>query len=226
MDYLFGTPFKLEQNKEMYHFNSDSELLGRFLNLKNTDRVLDVGTNNGVLLCYASMHNPTGLCGIDLFPEVIALCRSNLEYNGIKAELFAIPLQEFEHEPFTAVVCNPPFFTTTNNSLKSENPYLRAARHSDFLSIQELFVHSRRLLEPGGSLSLVIPYVCLEEVQEAAKDNGFTLVRLASVYDRPGGEIKRLLMEFRYGSLTELRIEPIRYLDRLHEKSEKLSENR
>lgn len=217
MDYLFGTPYRLEQKKGMYHFNSDSELLGRFIRLKETDRVLDVGTNNGVLLCYAALQKPEALCGIDLFPEVIELCRSNLQYNHIDAKLYAIPLQQFEQERFTAVVCNPPFFTNMNASLKSENPYLRAARHSDFLTIPELFFHSARLLETGGSLSIVIPYVLLEEVLQAAKANAFSLARLASVFDQPGGSIKRILAEFLYQKSCSLSIEAIRYMDRLHE---------
>ena len=33
MDYLFGTPYEIEQPKDMYHFSSDSELLGRFLKI-------------------------------------------------------------------------------------------------------------------------------------------------------------------------------------------------
>ena len=87
MDYLFATPYEIQQDPSGYHFSSDTELLGRFLTLNEDDRVLDVGTNNGALLCYAALHDPELLAGIDLFPEVIALAEKNLTANGIRAEL-------------------------------------------------------------------------------------------------------------------------------------------
>ena len=225
MDYLFGTPYRIEQGREMYHFNSDSELLGRFLRLKENDRVLDVGTNNGVLLCYAALQKPERLTGIDLFPEVLDLCARNLAYNGIAAELYATPLQQFEHAPFTALICNPPFFTTANASLKSQNRYLRAARHTDFLALSDLFFHGSRLLEPGGTLTLIIPHAVTDEAFAAAAEQDFHLRRIAAVYDHPSSRskpagIKRCLLEFVLYSKTTIEVEPMRYLDRLHAKEE------
>ena len=49
-DYLGGTGYTLEQKKEMYHFNSDTELLGKFVQVKKTDSVLDIGCASGALL--------------------------------------------------------------------------------------------------------------------------------------------------------------------------------
>ena len=53
-DYLGGTGYTLEQKKEMYHFNSDTELLGRFVQVKKTDSVLDIGCASGALLLYCA----------------------------------------------------------------------------------------------------------------------------------------------------------------------------
>ena len=52
-DYLHYHPdYKVAQHKDMYHFNSDTCLLGEFININKNDNVLDVGTNNGALLVY------------------------------------------------------------------------------------------------------------------------------------------------------------------------------
>ncbi len=217
MDYLFGTPFQIEQPEEMYHFSSDSELLGRFLKIKPDDRVLDVGTNNGVLLLYAAMHKPVLLAGIDLFEEVIRTARRNLQENGIDAELTAVPLQEYVHEPFTRVICNPPFFTNRKNSLKKENRYLRAARHDDHLSLSDLFHYSAGLLKTSGSLSLILSAEKAADAFLIAGHEGFVPARVAAVYDREGGILKRILLEWKYQGEADLSVEAIRYLDRLHE---------
>ena len=55
-DYLPGTPYLLIQPEGMYHMNSDTELLGRFLKIRHKDTVLDIGTHTGALLMYAGMH--------------------------------------------------------------------------------------------------------------------------------------------------------------------------
>ena len=216
MDYLYGTPFEIEQPKDMYHFSSDSELLGRFLKIGRNDTVLDIGTNNGVLLMYASMQQPKKLAGIDLFEAVIETAERNLKRNGIEAELSATPLQNYRHEPFTQLICNPPFFTNRNDSLKKENPYLRAARHDDTLPLKDLFQCSAGLMQKGGTFSVILPYDRFLSALSLAETEAFALSRMAAVYDREGGKWKRILLAFRYREDADLQVEPIRYLDRLH----------
>jgi len=216
-DYLYSTPYTILQKENMYHFNSDSELLGRFCRIEKEDTVLDIGTNNGVLLHYASLHEPRAMCGIDLFPEVIETARENLAYNHLEAELQVTPLQEFEHEPFSCILCNPPFFTTQREDLKSENPYRRAARFTDTLSIHDLFLHAARLSCQTGRLSVIYPHSLMQEVLETASSNQFFLTRLQAVYDQKGGEVRRCLMEFSKEKKDTLEVMPIAWLNRLHE---------
>ena len=53
IDYLHNHPnFKVCQHKDMYHFNSDTCLLGDFIKINENENVLDIGTNNGALLLY------------------------------------------------------------------------------------------------------------------------------------------------------------------------------
>lgn len=216
MDYLFATPYEIQQDPSGYHFSSDTELLGRFLTLNEDDRVLDVGTNNGALLCYAALHDPELLAGIDLFPEVIALAEKNLTANGIRAELSVSSLQTFRHDPFTVIVCNPPYFESLPEELKNRNPYLYAARHRDYLSVLELFEHSRRLLEPGGRIMLVYPSELSRDVFTGAGETGFVLSRFCPVYDTQDGILKRFLLEFTLEREMPLKLLRPVYLDCLH----------
>ena len=57
--------YKAVQHKDMYHFNTDTCLLGEFIKIKKDDKVLDVGTNNGALLVF--IRNKGGIAtGIDI----------------------------------------------------------------------------------------------------------------------------------------------------------------
>ncbi|MBR2793227.1 MAG: methyltransferase [Solobacterium sp.] len=217
MDYLYKTPYRIRQGKDMYHFSCDSELLGRFLTPRPEDTVLDIGTNNGVLLLYAFLHGPKSLSGIDLFDEVIELAKENLEQNGAFGDLRVCSLQEYEGGPFSLVVCNPPFFTSTKESLKSRNPYRRAARFTDTLTPRELFVHSRRLLCSEGRLDVIYPHEMMDEILSEAESAGLYLSRLQVAYDHRRGKAKRALMEFVRRNEEHLHVLPCVYLDRLHE---------
>ena len=154
-DYLNGTPYTMIQKDGLYHFSSDTELLGRFMTVRRRDTVLDIGCSSGALLLYAARHNPASLCGIDLFDEVLDAARVNLEANGVTAELIKTKVQDFRGRQFSLIVCNPPYFNTGNPSLVSDNPLIAAARHEEYLTIQELFASVSCLLSDSGRFMMV-----------------------------------------------------------------------
>ena len=68
--YLNNTDLILYQELNMYHFNSDTTLLGKCINIGAKDEVLDIGCNNGAVFLYAALYHPKELEGIDLHPEI------------------------------------------------------------------------------------------------------------------------------------------------------------
>ena len=50
LDYLGGTNILIDQGKEFYRMNSDTELLGRFIRIKHQHRFLEMGCNTGAVL--------------------------------------------------------------------------------------------------------------------------------------------------------------------------------
>ena len=76
--------YKVVQHEDMYHFNTDTCLLGEFLDFKDNLSVLDIGTNNGALLLYSSLLKPKNIVGIDLNNEALEIAKKNLEMNNVK----------------------------------------------------------------------------------------------------------------------------------------------
>lgn len=212
-DYLYGTSYTLMQGEHMFHFNSDTELLGSFMHVHKRDSVLDVGTNNGALLLYAASYGASSLCGIDLFEEVIELAQSNLALNHLNAELYAVPLQKFSHDPFDAIVCNPPYFDTKSDHLKNQNMYLRAARHTDFLPLNDLFFHVNQLLKDNGSFCLVYRPDYLNTVLQTASLNHLYPERIRIAYASKNKQAKTILLSFCKRKDTHLTIEQPAFLN-------------
>ena len=75
---------KLYQDDEMFCINTDTMVLGEFLEVYRNDVVLDIGTNTGALMLYASLFNPRRLVGIDINNKALELARKNMELNNVK----------------------------------------------------------------------------------------------------------------------------------------------
>lgn len=213
MDYLHGTDCQILQHPDMFHSNSDTELLGCFMHVRRKDRVLDIGTNNGALLLYAAKHHPCYMHGIDLFEEVIQTARANAELNRVEMHFTVSRLQEFQSDPFDLIVCNPPYFHTQNEQLKNENRYLRAARHQEYLCLDDLFSNVRRLLKDNGRFDMVYRPTDLFRVFTCARQYGFFCNRMRIAYAAENRQAKTVLLEFQKKKSGETRIEAPAFLN-------------
>ena len=213
-DYLPGTEFTLVQQDDMYHFNSDTVLLGRFMKAKQKDSVLDIGCASGALLLYASLHHPRQITGIDLFEEVLDQARLNLERNHVQAELVCTRVQDYKPtEQFDVIVCNPPYFDTENEELISTNPYLACARHEANLTMDELFRNVRRLLRTNGHFYLVHRASRLNELHQTSSAYGLQAVTMIPVYKNRTSGASGVLLEYCFGKKRQLRIGQPVYLN-------------
>lgn len=213
-DFLYGTGYRITQGKNLYHFNSDSELLGHFLRLKHSDTVLDIGTGSGVLLLYAAAQKPKELHGIDLFDEVIAQAADNCKRNGVEAFFTKAKVQEYTGGPFDAILCNPPYFKTDNPALISEDEKIAAARHEVYLTPEDLFASALRLSKDSGRLFMVHRASRLNELLFMADAYGWRAVRMRIAYASQKGIAKSVLLELRRHTKQELKIEPPAFLDK------------
>lgn len=207
-DYLPGTPYTILQNPQLYQMNSDSELLGQFIRVRHDDHVLDIGCGSGVLMLYALQQKPASVCGIDLFPEITEAARINIERNGLEAELYTGRVQDFVHERFDLIICNPPYFSNSNPQLHSESKYIDAARHDTHLTIEELFAAVSGLLKQKGRFAVVYRPEGMNRIMHAAYSHGMCPAVIQPVRDIKKNKIRTVLMEFVFGTNrdTEFRI--------------------
>lgn len=208
-DYLPETTLEIKQRKDMFRINSDTHYLGKFICVKEDESVLDVGCNNGALLLYASLFHPKVLVGIDYFQEALTLAQENMKHNQVEAEFIHTKIQNFNHSPFDVIICNPPFFKVNENSNVNvnESEYLRVARHEEMLTLEELFIHVRRLLKDEGRFYLVHRTMRLTEIVEEALKNGFKIKRLKPIYDENREHSTSCLFEIIKGKNNQVLVE-------------------
>ena len=193
--------FYLRHDRCAMKVGTDGVLLGAWTPVPIADgtqvvRILDVGTGCGLIARMLMQRCPEAeVEGIDIDEAAVEQACEN----GVKA--YCSSLQEWQivnrkssnRKSYDLVVSNPPYF---RNSLKNPDAGRQLARHTDSLSYEELFLHSRRLLVPNGQLALILPAETEAEVIELATQHSLYCTRMTRVYGRAGKAAKRILLLF------------------------------
>lgn len=184
IDYLPNhQEIKLYQDDEMFCINTDTMVLGEFLNIYRNDTVLDIGTNNGALLLYASRFNPRKLIGIDINEKAINLAKKNMELNNIKNyELKVIDASLYVSEEVDVIIFNPPYFKTKEDN-KSNNDYLTLAKHEGQFTLKKMVETINRNLKNNGTLYFLFQTSRLNEVLSELTAKNIIVKEMQFVYD-------------------------------------------
>ncbi len=192
--------FSVDDSRCAMKVGTDGVLLGAWLSIttrKKKIAVLDIGTGSGLVALMLAQRFPSAtITAIDIDNEAILQASSNFASSPWTDRLNAInvPLQDFlPDEHFDLIVSNPPYFV---NSLKNPDAARSTARHTGSLSYEDLIRHSNRLLDPYGSLALVLPAEAEEPIISLAKSYDFYPIQLTRVSTRRGKEPKRILVTF------------------------------
>ena len=155
-DYLPNTSIYLYQRKDMFRLNTDTALLGQFMKVRKNETLLDIGTNNGALLLYASLTCKSKMIGIDVQVEACELAKKNCDYNQLEnVEIFHQDIKDFKCEAVDVIVCNPPYFKVTHEKQLNLNEYRRIARHEHYLTLDVLIQKVSECLKDKGRFYLV-----------------------------------------------------------------------
>ena len=154
-DYLPDTQIYLYQRKDMFRMNTDTALLGHFMKVKQGESVLDIGTNNGALLLYASRLTKGKLIGVDVLKEACELAKENLRLNGVDAQIIHSDIKDVEVEKVDVIVCNPPYFQVTSPQQLNEAHFKQVARHEVYLTLDTLLSKVEELLRDYGRFYMV-----------------------------------------------------------------------
>ncbi len=185
LDYIpHHEELKIYQDTDMFLINSDTEALGEFIEVYKNDSVLDMGTNTGALLLYASIFNPKKLTGLDINEKALKLAKQNLDYNNIiNYELICDNIVTFRHEPYDVIICNPPYFETKEDN-KAVNEFKNLAKHESILNLKSLVKSISANLKDNGTLYFLFLTSRLEEVVLELAKNNLTIKEMKFVFDK------------------------------------------
>lgn len=198
MDYLPShQEIKLIQNKNYFCMNTDSCLLGEFYELNDGETLLDIGTNNGVLLLYSLLKGKGILFGVDIFQEAIDLAYKNLELNNLKAKLFCQDVKTLQIAKLDVIISNPPYFVKEQSTLTEKETFLYA-KFEYSLSLDDLFSFVSKHLKDKGRFYLVHRYLRRNEIINFALKYNLKVLKEKDVFDQRVNKYIQVLFCFTF----------------------------
>jgi tRNA1Val (adenine37-N6)-methyltransferase len=212
LDTLFDGKIKILQSRSGYRFSLDAVLLAHFVNPRPGNKVIDLGTGNGVIpLMLAHLHPSISIAGVELQHSMAARAASNVRFNGLESRIdilqgdvraigkIALP------QSFAVVVCNPPFRQPTSGRLSVDGER-RIARHEMKGGLND-FIHAGAfLLGGGGRLAMIYPAVRCIDLLAAMRRARIEPKRLRMVHSFAGAEAALVLVEGNKGGRPGLEV--------------------
>lgn len=209
LDYLPGTDIYIYQHKKMFRMNTDTALLGNFMQIHEGEKVLDIGTNNGALLLYAKAYNPGLLIGVDIQEKACEIARKNMAYHNLQnIRIIQGDIKSLTLEKVDVIVSNPPYFKVPNLQRVNENEAIRIARHETHLTLQELIHCVDRLLKDGGRFYLVHRSDRIVDIACALREAKLEIKQIKFAYNEQKEDARSVLIEAVKGANIGCRVLP------------------
>lgn len=159
-------------------------------------RILDIGTGTGLIaIMMAQRFEEAKIIGIEINVEAAQEATTNMLSSiwneRLECQNTSLQNSSFD-QPFDVVVCNPPYF---ENTTKSNNEQRTTAKHTDSLSLNEIFKKMDTLLALNGELMLVYPSENVQNIQNDLTFFGLYLNEICWVKGNKKSKVKRALMK-------------------------------
>lgn len=208
LDNLVNTSFDIYQYDDMFKYNTDTVILADFATIRKKDVVLDIGTNNGALLLYASLRTNNKLIGVEIQPRAAALALENLKINNIvnEYEIICSDIDDVILPLVDCILANPPYFPIKEKSKVSKTKELEIAYHETTLDLEKLIKNSSRLLKDKGRLNIVHRASRMIDIIALMHKYQLEPKRLQLVYSANDPMAKSVLIEAHKRGKSELKV--------------------
>lgn len=174
---------------------TDGVLLGAWVQVGSTQKILDVGTGTGLIALMLAQRSTAQIDAIDIDKSAYKQACRNVLASPFAGQIcvFHSSFADFSTDSkYDLIVSNPPYFS---QSLKSPDEKRSKARHDDLLPLEELIAGSMPLLSEKGRIALILPVEQDQKLTDILTQNQLYRTRQTNVLPTPSGAIKRILVE-------------------------------
>ncbi|MCV3762713.1 tRNA1(Val) (adenine(37)-N6)-methyltransferase [Companilactobacillus farciminis] len=160
-DTIANSGVKINQDKTLYSFNLDTILLYNFANPAKKGKVVDLCAGNGAIGLSLSSKTSAQIYLVEIQKELANLAQQSIVDNNLSGQVTLINddlknVQKYiAHDTVDTVVCNPPYFKVTDQTVVKDNSVLAIARHELKANLKDILTAIKILLKENSHAYLV-----------------------------------------------------------------------
>jgi tRNA1Val (adenine37-N6)-methyltransferase len=213
-DTLFEGKLSVIQSRAGYRFSIDALLLARFAVVRKGNRVIDLGTGNGVVaLILASSEPSLKITGLELQAEMAERAARSAALNGLSDRVSIVqgdvraPERIFSAGSFDIAVCNPPYRRLASGRI-NPNGEKRVARHEIKANLSDFVRAAAYLLRRGGAMAVVYPATRMTDLIQTMREEALEPKRVRLVHSFESSEAALVMAEGIKEARSGLKIMP------------------
>ena len=214
LDELGRKGYRILQDPGAFCFGVDAVLLADFAEASRSDRVLDLGTGNGILPLLLDARDKGGeTVGLELQEAAAELAGRNFALNGAEERLRAVcgdlreASQLFGRASFDVVITNPPY-QEAGRGLVNPDSAKMLARHEIACTLEDILREAAAVLKPRGRFYMVHRPKRLAEILSGMEREGIAPRTLRFVHSHAEDPASLVLVSGARGGGKELRVLP------------------
>ncbi len=193
--------FLVKQGRSSMKVGTDGVLLGSFVDVANSKKILDVGTGTGLIALMLGQRSIAQIDAVEIDENSFLDAFENTEASPWKDRInvYHSSFQEFarnfppSEEKYDLIVSNPPYYHKLQEAQLTGR---QIARHQQLLPERDLLYYADRILKPQGNLWVIKPYERYEEFKESGKKYHLFPVSELLVRSAPEKEVSRIILRF------------------------------
>ena len=214
VDGAFDGRVAVIQRRDGFRFALDSLLLTRFVEVQRRERIVDLGTGNGVVaLSLAVLNGGVEVVGVELQKAMVDRAERGLTLNRLEDRVRMVQgdvrdvEKDFPAGSFDAAVCNPPYRPPGSGRVNPDRERL-LARHEVEGGLADFVRAGAYLLHHRGRMCLVYPSERAVELFAVLRQHNLEPRRARFVYSFANAPATLVLAEGVKGARTGLAVLP------------------
>lgn len=210
--------FTVDDSHCAMKIGTDAVLLGAWTISNKAKRILDIGTGSGILALMMAQKSQAEIIAIEIEENAYKQAQINFQNSKWKNRIYLkhCSLQEFIKEntqQFDVIISNPPYFT---NSLKPDKNTRAIARHTDTLSMEDLFKYTVNIMHAESTFNIIYPAEYKERLLNEATKNNLYLIKSCDIHANAQKEANRIMLCFSKQNVALIHEKIIIELDKRH----------
>jgi len=214
-DIISNSGIIINQDKELYSFNLDTILLYNFAKPVKKGKVVDLCAGNGAIGLSLAAKTKAQIYLVEIQSELAKLAQQSISDNHLEQQVHSINAdlkniqQYIAHDTVDTIVCNPPYFKLSDQTVIKENPVLAIARHELKANLTDILSTIKILLKENSHAFIVYRPERLSELFSIMTQQKLQPKRIRFVRSTKTKDANLVLLDvIKTVKLASLKVEP------------------